>query len=72
MTLVFRKELCVENEDIDMVRGRNMLKTQLMAGLQGTTNSAHDIGRQVLAMGQRVPLRQIVNRIDVRFVFEFA
>jgi processing peptidase subunit beta len=50
--------------DEEFERAKNQLKVQTMLGLDGTTNIADDIGRQVLTFGQRVPLSTTFEQID--------
>lgn len=40
------------------------LKAQLLFNMDGSANSAQDIGRQVLHLGRRVPLTEMYDRID--------
>lgn len=58
------KTLCQSTSDSDVLRGRNMMKTHLMQRLDGSTNIARDIGRQVLSTGGRLPLKHLIDRID--------
>eukprot|EP01004_Peranema_trichophorum_P003340 NODE_2332_length_1612_cov_81.615178_g2003_i0.p1 GENE.NODE_2332_length_1612_cov_81.615178_g2003_i0~~NODE_2332_length_1612_cov_81.615178_g2003_i0.p1 ORF type:complete len:495 (+),score=102.43 NODE_2332_length_1612_cov_81.615178_g2003_i0:55-1485(+) len=50
--------------DEEFERAKNQLKVQIMVNLDGTTNVADDIGRQVLWFGAREPLHVIFDRID--------
>nr|P43264.1 RecName: Full=Ubiquinol-cytochrome-c reductase complex core protein I, mitochondrial; Flags: Precursor [Euglena gracilis] len=45
-------------------RAKNQLKLQTMLQLDGTTNIADDIGRQVLSFGARVPLASFFEQLD--------
>jgi processing peptidase subunit beta len=58
------KHLCTSVTDEEVLRGKNLLKTQLLLGLDGTTPIAEDIGRQVLVYGRRVPLHEMEQRIN--------
>ena len=40
------------------------MKAQLMFNMDGSTNTAEDIGKQVLSLGRRVPLDEMYARID--------
>lgn len=40
------------------------LKSQLLFNMDGSTNSAEDIGKQVLQYGRRIPLEEMYARID--------
>jgi len=50
--------------DEEFERAKNQLKVQTLLGLDGTTNIADDIGRQVLTFGARVPLATLFEQID--------
>eukprot|EP00906_Rhabdomonas_costata_P027860 RCo039561 len=50
--------------DEEFMRAKNQLKVQTLLGLDGTTNIADDIGRQVLTFGSRVPLATLFEQID--------
>lgn len=50
--------------DEEFERAKNQLKVQTLLGLDGTTNIADDIGRQVLTFGSRVPLATLFEQID--------
>jgi hypothetical protein len=45
--LFFRMHLCTSVSEDEVQRGKNLLKTQLMLALDGTTPTCEDIGRQV-------------------------
>lgn len=50
--------------DEEFERAKNQLKVQTLLGLDGTTNIADDIGRQVLTFGARIPLSTLFEQID--------
>jgi len=50
--------------DEEFERAKNQLKVQTLLQLDGTTNIADDIGRQVLVHGSRVPLFHLFEQID--------
>lgn len=50
--------------DEEFERAKNQLKVQTLLGLDGTTNIADDIGRQVLTFGQRTPLSTTFENIN--------
>ncbi|KAM5148804.1 cytochrome b-c1 complex subunit 1, mitochondrial [Mantella aurantiaca] len=56
--------LCTSATDSELVQAKRALKHALVAQLDGTTPVCEDIGRQVLAYGQRVSLEEISARID--------
>uniref|UniRef100_A0A5K3EN48 Mitochondrial-processing peptidase subunit beta n=1 Tax=Mesocestoides corti TaxID=53468 RepID=A0A5K3EN48_MESCO len=50
--------------DNEVSRAKNQLKTHLMLQLDGTTPICEDIGRQMLVYGRRVPISEMLTRID--------
>jgi len=50
--------------DEEFERAKNQLKLQTMLQLDGTTNIADDIGRQVLSFGSRVPLASLFEQLE--------
>jgi len=50
--------------DIEVARAKNLLKTKLLLGLDGSTPVCDDIGRQLLSFGRRIPLHELNGRID--------
>ncbi|KAM4652379.1 cytochrome b-c1 complex subunit 1, mitochondrial [Discoglossus pictus] len=56
--------LCTSVTDSEVVRAKNILKTALVAQLDGTTPVCEDIGRQVLNYGQRISLEEWNSKID--------
>lgn len=64
----FTKEMvrmCSQITEHEVARARNQLKTHLMLQLDGTTPICEDIGRQMLVYGRRVPINEMLARIDV-------
>lgn len=65
----FTKEMVRMSSQItehEVERAKNQLKTHLMIQLDGTTPICEDIGRQMLVYGRRVPVSEMLARIDVR------
>ncbi|KAM9326619.1 cytochrome b-c1 complex subunit 1, mitochondrial [Gastrophryne carolinensis] len=56
--------LCTSATDSELVQAKKALKNALVSQLDGTTPVCEDIGRQVLAYGQRVSLEELNARID--------
>lgn len=57
--------LCTGVTDAEVSRAKNLLKTNLLLSLDGSTGNCGDIGRQVLAYGRRIPLPELMHRIDM-------
>lgn len=58
------KYLCTSVTDEDVDRGRNLLKTNMLLQLDGTTPICEDIGRQLLSYGRRIPLHELEARLN--------
>ncbi|KAM3914383.1 cytochrome b-c1 complex subunit 1, mitochondrial [Leptodactylus fuscus] len=56
--------ICTSATDGELAQAKKTLKHALVAQLDGTTPVCEDIGRQVLAYGQRVSLEEWNSRID--------
>jgi processing peptidase subunit beta len=56
--------ICTAATEGDVTRAKNLLKTNLLLQLDGTTPICEDIGRQMLCYGRRVPLHELEARID--------
>jgi len=52
----------VTEEEVN--RGRIQLKTALFGSLDSTTAIAEDIGRQILVYGRRIPIAEMIKRLD--------
>lgn len=52
----------VTEEEVE--RGKRQLKTTLFGSLDSTTAIAEDIGRQLLVYGRRIPLAELLLRLD--------
>lgn len=49
---------------VELEQAKVNVKSQLLFNMDGSSNTAEDIGRQVLYHGRRVPLEEMYNRID--------
>jgi len=58
--------LCNSVTEFEVTRAKNLLKTNMLLQLDGTTAICEDIGRQMLCYGRRVPQHELEARIDVR------
>lgn len=56
--------LCNNVTDFEVQRAKNLLKTNLLLQLDGSTPICEDIGRQMLCYGRRIPLPELDARID--------
>jgi processing peptidase subunit beta len=56
--------LCTEVTDAEVSRAKNILKTNMLLQLDGSTPICEDIGRQMLCYGRRIPLPEMEARID--------
>merc|ERR1712151_575920 len=50
--------------DEEVERGKRQLKTTLFGSLDSTTAIAEDIGRQLLVYGRRIPIAELLLRLD--------
>ncbi|KAL4070062.1 Metalloenzyme, LuxS/M16 peptidase-like protein [Scleroderma yunnanense] len=50
--------------DVEVERAKSQLKAGLLLSLDGTTNVAEDIGRQLVTTGRRMTPKQIENAVD--------
>lgn len=57
-------KICNQVSESEVNRAKNLLKTNLMLTLDGTTPICEDIGRQMLTYGRRIPLPEMEARID--------
>lgn len=57
--------LCTMVTDGEVERAKNLLKTNMLLQLDGTTPICEDIGRQLLCYNRRIPLHELEKRIDV-------
>jgi len=56
--------LCSIVTDGEVERAKNLLKTQLLHQAEGTNTLCQDIGHQVLTSGRRVPIYELIGKID--------
>merc|ERR1712200_378371 len=56
--------LCTNVSDFEVDRAKNLLKTNMLLQLDGTTHICEDIGRQMLCYGRRMPQHELEARID--------
>lgn len=61
--------LCTMITDAEVDRAKNLLKTNMLLQLDGTTPICEDVGRQLLCYNRRIPLHELEKRIDVSFFF---
>lgn len=47
-----------------IIRAKNQLKSNMLMGMEGTTATAEEIGRQLLVYGRRIPTSEMFARID--------
>ena len=60
--------ICTSITEFEVNRAKNLLKTNMLLQLDGTTPICEDIGRQMLCYGRRIPLHELEARIDVSFI----
>ena len=58
--------ICTAATEFEVERAKNILKTNMLLQLDGTTPVCEDIGRQMLCYGRRIPQAELEQRIDVR------
>jgi processing peptidase subunit beta len=58
------KYMCTSLTDAEVERGKNLLKTNMLLMLDGSTPICEDIGRQMLCYGRRIPWEEMDARID--------
>ncbi|XP_001631568.2 mitochondrial-processing peptidase subunit beta [Nematostella vectensis] len=57
--------ICTSIMDHEVARAKNLLKTNILMQLDGSTPICEDIGRQMLTYGRRIPLPEIDMRIEM-------
>lgn len=58
------KYLCTTVTDEEVERGKNLLRTNMLLQLDGSTPICEDIGRQLLFYGRRIPVHELDARIN--------
>ncbi|XP_037551737.1 mitochondrial-processing peptidase subunit beta [Nematolebias whitei] len=56
--------LCTSVTDSEVARAKNLLKTNMLLHLDGSTPICEDIGRQILCYSRRIPPHELEARID--------
>ncbi|KAK6482662.1 mitochondrial-processing peptidase subunit beta-like [Huso huso] len=56
--------LCTSVTESEVIRAKNLLKTNMLLQLDGSTPICEDIGRQMLCYSRRIPLPELEARID--------
>uniref|UniRef100_A0A674EJA3 Mitochondrial-processing peptidase subunit beta n=1 Tax=Salmo trutta TaxID=8032 RepID=A0A674EJA3_SALTR len=56
--------LCTSVTESQVARAKNLLKTNMLLHLDGSTPICEDIGRQMLCYSRRIPLHELEARID--------
>lgn len=56
--------LCTMATESEVERAKNLLKTNMLLQLDGTTPICEDIGRQILCYNRRIPLHELEERIE--------
>ncbi|KAG8577150.1 hypothetical protein GDO81_010081 [Engystomops pustulosus] len=57
--------LCTSVTEGEVARAKNLLKTNMLLQLDGSTPICEDIGRQMLCYNRRIPLPELEARIDL-------
>ncbi|XP_043469131.1 mitochondrial-processing peptidase subunit beta [Leptopilina heterotoma] len=56
--------ICTSVTEKEVTRAKNILKTNMLLQLDGTSNICEDIGRQMLCYERRIPLHELEARIE--------
>lgn len=56
--------LCTSVTESDVARAKNLLRTNMLLQLDGSTPICEEIGRQLLVYNRRLPLQELEQRID--------
>lgn len=64
--------MCTGITDFEVDRAKNLLKTNMLLQLDGTTPICEDVGRQMLCYGRRIPQHELEARIDVSLSLAFV
>ena len=60
-------KLCTSVTDAEVTRAKNLLRTNMLLQLDGSTPICEEIGRQLLVYNRRLPLHELEERIEVSF-----
>ena len=63
--------MCTGITDFEVDRAKNLLKTNMLLQLDGTTPICEDVGRQMLCYGRRIPQHELEARINVSFSYPY-
>lgn len=63
--------MCTGITDFEVERAKNLLKTNMLLQLDGTTPICEDVGRQMLCYGRRIPQHELEARINVSFSYPY-
>lgn len=63
--------MCTQITSHEVERAKNQLKTHLLLQLDGTTPACEEIGRHMLVYNRRIPITELLHRIDVIFKYFF-
>ncbi|RWS11172.1 mitochondrial-processing peptidase subunit beta-like protein [Dinothrombium tinctorium] len=58
------KQMATDISETDVNRAKNILKTNMLLQLDGSTPTCEDIGRQMLCYGRRIPIPEMEARIN--------
>jgi processing peptidase subunit beta len=61
--------LCTSVTESEVTRAKNLLRTNMLLQLDGSTPICEEIGRQLLVYGRRLPLHELEERIEVILIF---
>lgn len=56
--------LCTSVTESEVTRAKNLLRTNILLQLDGSTPICEEIGRQLLVYNRRLPLAELEERID--------
>ncbi|KAF4020047.1 hypothetical protein G4228_012244, partial [Cervus hanglu yarkandensis] len=59
-----KMRLCTSVTESEVARAKNLLKTNMLLQLDGSTPICEDIGRQMLCYNRRIPIPELEARID--------
>lgn len=59
-------KLCSSVTEAEVTRAKNLLRTNMLLQLDGSTPICEEIGRQLLVYNRRLPLHELEERIEVK------